>query len=108
MHNPYEIERDPEPEDDRRLCACGDPRCWLSVDDPTNVIVKGDVYACDCVGLCYFCGVVDSLHRLVRISGSWLSHEKCAKAHPVIAGEMALQQSADEQRDDDAMNRIRR
>ena len=98
--NPYEHD-DSLPEDDtRRLCGCGDTRCWLHVDDPTNVVVGNSVYACDCVGVCYFCSAVDSLHRLIRISGSWLSHEGCAKEHPVIAWEMALQQRADEQRDD--------
>ena len=101
MINPYEVERDPEPDDDtRRLCGCGDDSCWLVETDPTNVNVNGTWFACDCTGICFFCGLVDSLHRLVRISGSWLSHEGCAKAHPVIAGEMALQQTADEQRDD--------
>ena len=98
--NPYEHDETPDPDDTRRLCGCGDPRCWIVLGDETNVIAKNEVYACDCVGLCYFCGQIDSLHRLVRISGSWLSHEGCAKAHPVIAGEMALQQTADEQRDD--------
>ena len=76
--NPYEHDETPDPDDTRRLCGCGDPRCWIVLGDETNVIAKNEVYACDCVGLCYFCGQIDSLHRLVRISGSWLSHPDCA------------------------------
>ena len=100
MTNPYEHDESPIEDDTRRLCGCLDPACWLVEHDPTNVNVNGVMFACDCAALCYFCGQIDSLHRLVRISGSWLSHEKCCKEHPVIAGEMALQQTADEQRDD--------
>ena len=86
MHrNIYEHDESLPDDDTRRLCGCGDPACWLVENDPTNVQVNGVWFACDCVGLCYFCGQIDSLHRLVRISGSWLSHEGCAKAHPVIA-----------------------
>ena len=106
MINPYEHDESPIEDDTRRLCGCGDPACWLVETDPTNVNVNGTWFAADHVGLCYFCGQIDSLHRLVRISGSWLSHEKCGKEHPVIAGEMALQHRADEQRDD--MNLRRR
>ena len=98
--NPYEHDETPDPDDTRRLCGCHDPACWLVENDPTNVNVNGVWFACDCTGICFFCGLVDSLHRLVRISGSWLSHEGCAAQSPAVIEGRERAARADEDRDD--------
>ena len=104
LNSPYPW--DAQPEDASSPCGCGDPRCRIDGNDASNVNVKGVWYACDCVGLCYFCGETDSLHRLVRVSGSWLSHEGCVTADPNVSAELDRQARADEERDE--MNQVRR
>jgi hypothetical protein len=100
MINPYEHDESPIEDDDRFLCGCGDPRCWLVNTDDTNIQIKGVWFAEGCAGLCFFCREIDDLKKLERISGAWLAHPDCCKQHPVIAGELNLAARADEARDD--------
>lgn len=110
MSNPYENDfadfRDPGDElaeqeaEHFSPCGCGDPRCRIDGNDSTNVNVKGTWFNADCVGLCFFCGDVDDLSKLIRVSGSWLAHDGCAAKTPVIADDLYRALHADEQRDD--------
>lgn len=97
--NPWEHDETP-PEDDSSPCGCGDTRCRIDGNDATNVNVKGTWFSADCVGLCFFCGEVDDLSKLIRVSGSWLAHEACAAKTPVIADDLYRALHTDEQRDD--------
>jgi len=99
-HNPIEHDETPDTEDDDRfLCACGDPRCWLLGNDATNVQIGGKWYAADCAAICFFCGDLDDLRNVQRISGSWLAHEGCLAQSPEVTEALELQARADEARD---------
>jgi hypothetical protein len=67
-----------EPEDESSPCGCGDESCRIDGNDATNVFVNGVWFSCCCVGLCFYCSSVDSMHRLIQVKGGWLAHEKCA------------------------------
>lgn len=98
--NPYEDDHSPLEDEDRSPCGCGDPRCQIDGNDATNVEVNGRWFAADCVGLCFFCGNVDDLRNVIRISGSWLAHEGCVKENATITEELYRALHADEKRDD--------
>lgn len=78
--NPIERDETPDQDDTRRLCGCQHPQCWLVEDDPTNVLIDGKWFSCDCVGICKNCNTVDDLHNLLKAGGGRLVHERCPDA----------------------------
>lgn len=97
--NRYEHDETPIADEDRRLCGCGHPQCWLLESDPTNVQVGPAWYAADCAGLCWNCGQVDTLVNLFPVGSGRLVHDGCLKESPEVTAALEQQLRADEARD---------
>lgn len=67
-------ERDAEAEHFSK-CGCGDARCQIDDRDSTNVNVNGTWFTADCTGLCWTCGEVDDLQKLMKAGYGRLTHE---------------------------------
>lgn len=98
-HNPYEHDESALDDNDRIGCGCGDVRCWLDPNDASNVNVGGKWFSADCAAICFFCGELDDLRNVQRISGSWLAHEGCLAQSPDVTEALEAQARADEARD---------